>query len=328
MAMLPTAAGILLAALASAEPTPSPTPADIPRLIEELKAAHTRVDWSLTSRFGAIGKPAVPALIEVLRERRSPDWENVLSARCLAAEALATIGPAAAEAVPTLLEILRNQNENDNLRGTAAVALGGIGMRPREVVPALLAVLDERGVVNTNLDSEAVAALWRFAKYHPDSRPVLVQALPALRKVHQRQGGNRTFAEMFRILEPPSAARVAEEDAIQEILIRKRLAKSTDTWCLQESVSEAAFVRLADLKVTRSISECRAPRPEKPSAPDTIVGLYQLLDVRGIDWLSKTRVYAETEACFGYDPCFITQYRMERRGGSWVIVSEETPPAM
>ena len=133
---------------------------------------------------------------------------------------------------------------------------------------------------------------------------------------------------MFRILEPPSAARVAEEDAIQEILIRKRLAKSTDTWCLHESVSNTAFGRLADLKVTRTISECRAPRREKPPAPDEIVGLFQMLDVRGIDWLSQTRVYAETEACYGYTPCFITQYQMERRGGRWIIVSEETPPAL
>jgi hypothetical protein len=55
---------------------------------------------------------------------------------------------------------------------------------------------------------------------------------------------------------------------------------------------------------------------------------YQSLDVRGIDWLSDTRAYAETEACFGYEPCSITQYQMERRGGRWLIVSEETPPAM
>jgi len=326
--MVPAAAGVLLAALTSAEPAPSPTPAEIPRLIAQLKASHTPVDWSLTSRLAAIGKPAVPALIKVLRTRTSPDGESMRSARCLAARALAAIGPAAAEAAPTLLGILRDQQENDDLRGTAASALGAIGDRAPEVVPALLAVLDEPDVGNTDLGFSAVGALWRLAKEHPDSRPVLVQALPALRKVHQRQGGHSAFAEMFRILEPPSAARVAEEDAIQEILVRKRLARSTRTWCLRESVSDAAFARLADLKVTRSITECGAPEPEKPAAPNELVGLFQLLHVRAIDWLSEDRVYAETEACYGYIPCFITKYEMERRGGKWIILSEETPPAL
>jgi hypothetical protein len=326
--MLPTAAGVLLAALASAEPTPSPTPADIPRLIEELKAAHTEVDWSLTSRFRVIGKPAVPALIEVLRARTSPDGVSTRSARCLAAWALNDIGPAAAEAVPALLEILRDREEYERLRGDTAWALGAIGDRAQDVVPVLLAVLDEADVENDDLGFAALGALWRFAKGHPDSRPVLVKALPALRRVHQRRGGSHTFAELFQILEPPSPARQAEEAAIQEILIRKKVAEAADTWCLGESVSDAAFARLKDLKVTREMGECPAPRSEEPAAPNVVAALYQELHVRGIDWLSKTRVHAETEACFGFEPCFITEYQMERRGGRWIIVSEETPPAL
>jgi HEAT repeats len=326
--MLPTAAGVLLAALASAEPTPSPMPADIPRLIEEIKAAHTSVDWNLTSKFTVIGKPAVPALLEVLTARTSPDGESTRSARCLAAWALSAIGPAAAEAVPTLLEILRDQQENEEVRSTTAAALGAIGVRAQDVVPALLAVFDEPDVKKDDLGFAALGALWRLAKYHPDSRPVLVKALPALRKLQQGQGGSTTFAELFQILEPPSPARRAEEAAIQEVLIRKRIAKDADTWCLGESVSDAAFARLKDLKVTREMHECQAPRSEEPSAPNVIAPLYKELDVRGIDWLSKTRVYAETEACFGFDPCFITEYRMERRGDRWMIVSEETPPAL
>jgi hypothetical protein len=275
-----------------------------------------------------IGKPAVPALIEVLRDRTSPDGVSTRSARCLAALALSAIGPAAAEAVPTLLAILRDRQEHDHLRGDAAHALGAIGDRAQEVVPVLLGVLDEPDVEKDELGSEAVGALWGLAKYHPASRPVLVKALPALRKLQQRQGGSSTFAEMFRILEPPSASRRAEEDAIQEILIRKKIAGEADTWCLGESVTDAAFARLKDLKVTRQIHECRAPRSEEPSAPNVVAPLYRELDVRGIDWLSTTRVYAETEACFGFEPCFITEYRMERRGGRWMIVSEETPPAL
>jgi hypothetical protein len=94
---------------------------------------------------------------------------------------------------------------------------------------------------------------------------------------------------MFRVLEPPSEERRGEEDAIREIMI---------------------------------------PGSEEGSAPDLITRRHRSLDVRGIDWLSTTHVHAETTACFGYDPCFITMYELERRGGQWIILSEYRPPAL
>ena len=111
-------------------------------------------------------------------------------------------------------------------------------------------------------------------------------------------------------------------------MIRKRIGRAADTWCIDERVGDAVFRRLKDLKVTRSMHECGAKRSAEPSDPEVIERRYQSLDVRGIDWLSETRAYAETESCFGYEPCSLTQYQMERRGGRWLIVSEETPPAM
>jgi hypothetical protein len=319
-------AGFVLAVLLPSGPVPSPAPADVPRLIAQMKASYGS---SAVFSFQHIGQPAVPALIEVLSDRTLPDFDSVKQpARYQAALALAHIGPPAREAVPTLLAILRDRQEPEGMRWSAASALGAIGDRPDEVVPALLAVLDEPRIEQSNLGWYVVGALSQLAVHHPSARPALVRVLPTLRRAHQRFGGSSSFVEMFRALEPPSPARLAEESAIQAILVRQEVAKDAETWCLGASVSDAAFARLKGLKVTRSMDECQATRTDEPAAPNATPRLYQALDVKGIDWLSRTRVHAETEACFGHDPCFITNYEMERRGGKWIIVSESTPPAL
>jgi len=319
-------AGVVLAFLAPSGPVPSPAPADVPRLIEQIKTSYGS---SAVHAFRQIGQPAVPALIEVLSDHTLPDGDNVKQpARYQAALALEYIGPAAKEAVPTLLATLRDRNEDEGVRWAAASALASIGDRADEVVPALLAVLDEPAIHQGSLGWYAIGALSGLAVSHPTARPALVRALPALHRAHQRWGGSESFAQMFRVLEPASPARRAEEEAIQETVIRKRIGRAADTWCIDERVGDAVFRRLKDLKVTRSMHECGAKRSAEPSDPEVIERRYQSLDVRGIDWLSETRAYAETESCFGYEPCFITQYQMERRGGRWLIVSEETPPAM
>lgn len=324
--MSTTLAGVVLAILMPSGPVPSPGPADVPRLIEQIKTSYGS---SAVHAFQHIGQPAVPALIEVLRDRTLPDLDNVKQpARYQAALALSYIGPPAREAVPTLLAIVRDREEDEGVRWSSASALGSIGDRADEVIPALLAVLDEPQIGQSNLGWYVIGALSHLATAHPSARPVLVQALPTLHRVHRQWGGSTSFVEMFRALEPPSPARLAEENAIQVILIRQKVARDTEIWCVGESVSDAAFARLKGLKVTRSWDECRAPKSEEPSAPNTTPRRYQVLDVRGIDWLSTTRVHAETEACFGYEPCFITEYEMERHGGRWIIVSEATPPAL
>jgi len=319
-------AGVVLAFLAPSGPVPSPAPADVPRLIDQIKTSYGS---SAVHAFRQIGQPAVPALIEVLSDHTLPDGDNVKQpARYQAALALEYIGPAAKEAVPTLLAILRDGNEDEGVRWAAASALGSIGDRPDEVVPALLAVLDEPAIHGSSLGWHVIGALSGLAVRHPAARPALVRALPALHRAHERWGGSQSFARMFRVLEPASPARRAAEEAIQEIVIRKNIGRAVETWCVEEGVSDAVFRRLKDLKVTRSMDECATKGSADLSAPQVIVRRYQSLDVRGIDWLSDTRADAETEACFGYEPCSITQYQMERRGGRWLIVSEETPPAM
>ena len=73
---------------------------------------------------------AVPALIKILEEKRS--WESAM----FTAISLGNIGPAAAAAVPALL-----QNATDpesEARGSSLLALGLIGAVPERVVPVLI----------------------------------------------------------------------------------------------------------------------------------------------------------------------------------------------
>jgi len=125
-------AGVVLAFLAPSGPVPSPAPADVPRLIEQIKTSYGS---SAVHAFRQIGQPAVPALIEVLSDHTLPDGDNVKQpARYQAALALEYIGPAAKEAVPTLLATLRDRNEDEGVRWAAASALASIGDGFRQVV--------------------------------------------------------------------------------------------------------------------------------------------------------------------------------------------------
>lgn len=327
MSILLTAAAL---ALCTSEPArPSPTPEDVPGLIAKMKASYDTKSWSAVYAFGRIGRPAVPALIEVLRDRTLPSHSNVSQpARYQAAFALAQIGPPAADAVPTLLTTLGDRSEDEGVRWAAASALGSIGHQPNEVVPALVAVLEEPSSFGSSLSGYAVGALAQLASQQTAALPALRRALPALKRAHGRMGGSGGFAMIFRVLEPPSPKRMAEEEDIREVVLRRELKDAKETWCIGPSVSAELFKRLATLKVTRDTSECsRKGYPPSPDA-NSIVPLYRALDVEAIDWLSNDRVHTSTTACFGFIPCFTTIYTLEHRKGRWIVVSEDHPLAL
>jgi HEAT repeat protein len=82
--------------------------------------------------MGANAKPAVPALIALLRENRG-------NTKGYAAEALGAIGPAAAEAISALAGLLEDNNQF--ARVSAAEALGHLGPA---AVPALVQSLQNK----------------------------------------------------------------------------------------------------------------------------------------------------------------------------------------
>jgi len=99
----------------------------IPFLVDALKEGTYGADFAL----GAIGAPAVPAVLAVFKS--APDKEL----RERAMSALGEMGPQGAPAVPDLVAALKS---NDS-RGSAIGALGGIGPGAKDAVPPLIAIL-------------------------------------------------------------------------------------------------------------------------------------------------------------------------------------------
>lgn len=130
----PAVRGAAAKALAKLGPAAKPA---LPRLIELLRddASYGRssvVYGAAAYALGAMGPdaaPAVPALIELLGKYRNAAW------------ALGKIGPAAKPAVPFLIELLHEPNYYDRI--DVAEALGGIGPDAGAAVPALVELLNQ-----------------------------------------------------------------------------------------------------------------------------------------------------------------------------------------
>jgi len=119
-------------------------------------------------RFGPLAKPAVPALIEVLKKG---NWDTL---RMAAAEALGNIGPAAAEAIPALLAAGR---EEDDLCLFAAEALARVGAGNEEVRAALVAMVWDRSAS----PRRRCGAIWGLGRLGTAGRPAVPALLEVLR---------------------------------------------------------------------------------------------------------------------------------------------------
>lgn len=111
------------------------------------------------------GVDPVPTLIEALHRRDL----NATSA----ARHLGRLGPAARQAVPDLIDIVKG-NDAVKLRAAAAAALGKIGPEAKGAVPALVQQLDDEQSGDVRV--AAAAALWKIAK-HSSAVPALLAAL-------------------------------------------------------------------------------------------------------------------------------------------------------
>jgi HEAT repeat protein len=114
--------------------------------------------------------------------------------RSLAATAVGQLGPAAREAIPSLLKSLKDSNRS--VRINAAIALGLIHEDPTTVVPALINILRQedrrkegeslRGFIAFALSNfgpaakDAVPDLVRIAKSGKDGSPMATEAVLAI----------------------------------------------------------------------------------------------------------------------------------------------------
>jgi hypothetical protein len=130
----------------------------IPVLIEALKKEQkpgNSLPDNAAQALGKIGEGAVPALIEVLKDRRATNaWPH-------AATALKVIGPKAKDALAALLEIAKTSK--DPLAPLLAVdALGAIGPAAKEAVPTLIELMRHNTLPQPGGRTHVVVALGKI----------------------------------------------------------------------------------------------------------------------------------------------------------------------
>lgn len=156
---------------------------DLPRVwpvVDEVRLAAI----GALGHFGADGAPAVKELDAILRTERD------MTIRWFVAAAVNGIGPAARDAVPALIELLKSrdvavlppdesrEDDVDNppvpLRLAAAVALGGVGPPARAAVPDLVRSLADQ---DPTVRAEAAWALGEIGAEAVTSIPALVKLM-------------------------------------------------------------------------------------------------------------------------------------------------------
>ena len=101
----------------------------IPVLVSALSDKSDNVGGSAVSALGSLGLDAVPALLEVLKDKKSPKQVS------RAAAAVGQVGPDAKAAVPVLTSALKM--DDWAVRVSAIYSLGGIGPDAKTALPAM-----------------------------------------------------------------------------------------------------------------------------------------------------------------------------------------------
>jgi len=203
----------------------------LPFLVGDLKAKDTPLDAKIAickalGRIGPSAAAAVTAIIDVAKDwdeanarpklpggpllgLRDHGLANYVDARAAAMEALGQIGPAAAAAVPMLIDATKARSEA--VRDEAVGALGRVGLAAAAAVPALIELLstlrnsssgDDRFLRRT-----AVIALARIGPPAAAAVPVLTDLLR-----HGVPFEPETVLALVRIEQNASAAAALERD--------------------------------------------------------------------------------------------------------------------
>jgi HEAT repeat protein len=159
---------------------------------------------------------AVPTLLKALRREQS---RNDIPVAGSILQTLGQIGPAAAPAIPMLVETY-NTAANEQERGSAMIALGGIGPSARVALPTILKATKDPHWFPRGLALEALIKI----KVEPEvAIPPLISAL------RDKQGAiQKTAADSLGQLGPsPKAAIPALEAAIADSSFQERPAAAS-----------------------------------------------------------------------------------------------------
>jgi len=130
---------------------------------------HQLQAWFGFRCLGTNGKSAVPALIEIYNQR-PPDQDN--DAHGYIPLIFAAMGPAAADAVPLLVQATTDTNHD--IRWSAVSGLGRIRARPELAVPALTEALRDS---DSHLQVDAAVSLAAFGTNAQSAVSGLITAL-------------------------------------------------------------------------------------------------------------------------------------------------------
>jgi HEAT repeat protein len=181
----------------------------VPELTAMLKNSNKTVRIAVITALGKIKLGATPALISVLQD---PDPEI----RSEAISTLGKVGLAAKAAIPKLISILQDKNQNANILASTADTLGKMGTAAKAAVPTLIASTQDP---NKNVRFNSISALGDIGSAASSSVPTLIDllkqsstqlpairslgnigeaakaAIPALASVAQRKSnGNRYYS--------------------------------------------------------------------------------------------------------------------------------------
>lgn len=141
----------------------------VPELVAALEDAYEPVRRNAIYALGAIGKPAVEPLTEVLNaEKEAFDMEPILHI-CDAAHGLGAIGE---PAVPALITALADSREN--VRASAAYALGEMGPTAAGAVDALIGLFTDE---SAEVRRHAISAVGMIKEPASKTVPALVKVL-------------------------------------------------------------------------------------------------------------------------------------------------------
>lgn len=165
---------------------------------------HPAADPAVQYALARTGRPAVPALIELLKQKDD-------RMRVFAATTLGRMGPPAEDAVPVLVELINSKESKERRQnrggggysggtvvtislmgdGTYVAALGGIGPKAKSAVPTIMEVAKEPVPMRliaidaiAGVGPEAAAAVPLLIRFLDDKDfPVRSQAARALAKI-------------------------------------------------------------------------------------------------------------------------------------------------
>ena len=131
-------------------------------LLKDRESNYRQLALEALINIGPEEKGVLPVVIEKLNDRGAPGLAGI------AADGLGKFGARAKEAVPALIDILRNGDESNSVR--AARALGNIGPDARAAIPALSEWAKGKGETERSVATEAIKKIDSSAAGKPSPK--------------------------------------------------------------------------------------------------------------------------------------------------------------